>query len=232
MKAILIAVVLGFGCAGSLSAQNGAAPPKPAPQPATNANPFPDDTTNVPVMPSNPAALQAPPPQEEQNQPSAAVHVRAIDTDPVRSPDDEAIPDTEATGESSSSENLERMLGHAGDSSAPEEKKHRHGSQAQPKQKTQKDAAAEEIEVASFYLDKKNWRAAQSRYQSAMVLDPENPEVYWGLAESAYHLGDLYTARGYYLKVLDYDPDGPHGKALKKILKDSALLNAKPLPAQ
>jgi tetratricopeptide (TPR) repeat protein len=128
---------------------------------------------------------------------------------------------------------VDRILGAPGDEGGyKQDRKHRRErEQPEPKQQTHKEAAAEDINVGSYYLDKKNWRAAQSRYQSAMVLDPENPEVYWGLAESAYHLGDLAAARGYYLKVFEYDPDGPHGKQLKKILKDPALLNAKAIVA-
>jgi tetratricopeptide (TPR) repeat protein len=60
-----------------------------------------------------------------------------------------------------------------------------------------------------------------------MVLSPDEPEVYWGLAESDRHLGKFAEARTYYQKVLDYDPDGPHGKAARKALKDPEIANAK-----
>jgi tetratricopeptide (TPR) repeat protein len=60
-----------------------------------------------------------------------------------------------------------------------------------------------------------------------MVLDPENPEVYWGLAEAERHLGDFARAKENYLKLLDYDPDGPHGKQARKELNDPALANAR-----
>jgi len=60
-----------------------------------------------------------------------------------------------------------------------------------------------------------------------MVLDPENPDVYWGLAEAEQHMGDLADARAHYEKVLDYDPDGPHGKQARKALKDPEIANAK-----
>jgi hypothetical protein len=60
-----------------------------------------------------------------------------------------------------------------------------------------------------------------------MVQDPENPEVYWGLAEAERHIGDFWDARGYYLKLLDYDPDGPHGKQARKAIKDPEIANAK-----
>jgi len=227
-QAVLLAVCL----AGATRAQSGGQEQKPA------SNPFPEDTTNVPVMPSNPNALVAPAPGSEAagegNAPIPAeafkVHLPAIDADPIHSPDDVPLVEEEKSGESSSSSSLDKILGAPGTDNDTQDRKHHHGHPEKPvKQKTQKDLAAEDMQIGGYYLDKKNWKAAQSRFQSAMVLDPENPEVYWGLAEAARNQGDLYTARGYYLKVVDYDPDGPHSKQLKKVLKDPALLNAKPL---
>jgi cytochrome c-type biogenesis protein CcmH/NrfG len=60
-----------------------------------------------------------------------------------------------------------------------------------------------------------------------MVLDPDNPEVYWGLAETERHLGDFAQARTHYQKLLDYDPEGPHGKEARKALADPQIANAK-----
>jgi hypothetical protein len=232
-------LLTGLAWAVTLTAQSGGAgqpSPAPAQKPAAaapgtgSANPFPDDTSTVPVMSTAPTTLPA---AESKSgyAASSAVSVAGDDADPVRSPDDPA-PEAaaEAEGDSSSSKELDKILGPAGEDSADKDRKHRHEHETPQKQPTKKEVVAEDITVGSYYLDKKNWKAAQSRYQSAMVLDPENPEVYWGLAESAYHLGDLAEARDYYLKVADYDPDGPHGKQLKKILKDPALLNAKPRP--
>jgi Tfp pilus assembly protein PilF len=95
------------------------------------------------------------------------------------------------------------------------------------KEPTHQEAASKDIDVGSYYLQTKNWRAALSRYESALVLDPENPEVYWGLAEAERHLGDFADARTHYLKLLDYDPDGPHGKEARKAMKDPEIANAK-----
>ena len=47
-----------------------------------------------------------------------------------------------------------------------------------------KETSKEDISVGKYYLDNKNWKAALSRFQSALVLAPDEPEVYWGLAES------------------------------------------------
>jgi hypothetical protein len=241
MKRFLL-LLAGLAWAATLMAQSGGAGPsapaaaqKPAvttPATGSSSNPFPEDTSTIPVMPTATTPIPAADSDSRSYAASSAVSVAGDDADPVRSPDD---PEPEvaagAEGDSSSSKALDKILGPAGDESADkQDRKHRHEHETPQKQPTKKEAASEDITVGSYYLDKKNWKAAQSRYQSAMVLDPENPEVYWGLAESAYHLGDLATARDNYLKVADYDPDGPHGKQLKKILSDPALLNAKPLP--
>ncbi len=81
--------------------------------------------------------------------------------------------------------------------------------------------------MGGYYLDRKNWKAALSRFESAMVLDPENPEVYWGLAEAEHHLGNFADAKAHYLKLLDYDPDGPHGRQARKELKEPEIANGK-----
>ena len=60
-----------------------------------------------------------------------------------------------------------------------------------------------------------------------MVLDPENPDVYWGLAEAQRHIGNFANAKANYLKVMEFDPDSKHGKDAKKILKEPEVANAK-----
>jgi tetratricopeptide (TPR) repeat protein len=196
--------------------------PQPAPansqKPPTEANPFPDDTTKVPVMtngdtPVNPdiPARAAPP------SPSS-------DVDPVRSPDD-ARPgaSTDAEGFSSSAAGLDNVMpppdsdigsarGRKGKGAAPPPEHH--------------ETAAEDEKVGAYYLDGKNWKAALSRYESAVVLDPENPEVYWGMGEAQRHLGKLAEAKASYEKLVEYDPDSKHGKEAKKILKSAEMANA------
>jgi Tfp pilus assembly protein PilF len=94
------------------------------------------------------------------------------------------------------------------------------------KEPAHQEAASKDLEVGSYYLDRKNWKAALSRFESAMILDPENPEVYWGLAEAEHHLGNFVHAKEHYLKLLEYDPDGLHGRQARKELKDPALEKA------
>jgi hypothetical protein len=36
----------------------------------------------------------------------------------------------------------------------------------------------------------------------------------------------MTNAKAHYLKLLEYDPDGPHGKQARKELKDPAIVKA------
>ncbi len=194
-----------------LSAQS---PSKPSSPPQSGSNPFPEDTSSVPVIPTTatPASLD--------NGANAAntTAFPAADRDPARSPEDTGeYADSTQSGESSSSfSGMDRLLP-SPDADAKVKPK---------KQPTAQESAAQNIEVGSYYLDRRNWKAALSRYQSALVLDPENPDVYWGLGEAERHLGDYANARTYYRQLLDYDPDGPHGKQARKLLKDPSLADA------
>lgn len=144
--------------------------------------------------------------------------------DPVRSPDDVAPPAESGASDSwsSSSSGLQKIL--SGDSDdEPQGKKRKLSAPAPEHEETSK----EDIDVGKYYLESKNWKAALSRFESALVLAPDEPEVYWGLAEADRHLGNFADARANYQKVVDYDPDGPHSKAARKALKDPEIANAK-----
>jgi tetratricopeptide (TPR) repeat protein len=200
--------------------------PPDAPEPGKTAttsstNPFPEDTTTVPVMPS--ATTLALPEGRYSGAESAGIPLSGAEVDPVRSPDD---PEPEASSgqedSSSSLSGLERLL--------PKPEEDQRGKKKKilaVKEPTHEEAAGKDIQVGNYYLDRKNWKGALSRFESALVLDPENPEVYWGLAESAYHLGDFANARVNLLKLLDYDPEGPHSKQARKELNEPAVANAK-----
>jgi tetratricopeptide (TPR) repeat protein len=203
-----------------------AAGQKPAAAPAqTESNPFPTDTSNVPVLPSKREYV---PSDDSYGRAENGTDARKFplsgeDNDPVRSPDDAApAADSGADQEwSSSIAGLDRLLPRPEDDQ-PVKKKG-----LLVKQPTHAEAAAEDIQVGGYYLDRKNWKAALSRFESAMVLDPDNPEVYWGLAEAERHLGDFWDAKGYYQKVALYDPDSRHGKDSMKALKETEIANAK-----
>ena len=214
----------------SLCAQTpagGAAQPgqnKPAvPPPQTGSNPFPEDTSTVPVMPST--VTPDLPVGTFSGSQRDDVTLSGDDQDPVRSPDDPATlsgaGQEQDSGSSSSSSSLDSLLP-ASDDDQPG-KRRKHGAEAEPKHE---ETAVEDISVGKYYLDSKNWRAAQSRFQSALVLSPEEPEVYWGLAESARHLGNFADARANYLKVVEYDPGSRHAKDAAKLLKTPEIANA------
>jgi tetratricopeptide (TPR) repeat protein len=223
----------GLACAQNPPAQNqpgqsqpGQNPPaKTAPKQPANA--FPEDTSKVPVMPSK--DTPALPPETYDGDAAAGnvrVPLRSDGQDPVRSPDD-AQPETSGATElqpvaSDSRSGLDKIV--PGPDDDQPERRRRKGDQAVPEHQ---ETAKEDINVGGYYLETKNWRAAQSRFESAMVLSPDDPEVYWGLAESARHLGDLAKARGYYQKVAEYDPDSKHGKEAVKLLKDPEIANAR-----
>ena len=202
-----------------------ATPPKPA-----ESNPFPEDTSTVPLMPSKgtPALPEGTYSGEENGTDNRHIALPSDDLDPVRSPDD-PVPETDSAEElhsSSSRAGLDKILPEPDDDDQPQGKKRKLTVNAPE----HKETSAEDIQVGDYYLDTKNWKAALSRFESAMVLAPDEPEVYWGLAESARHLGNFAEARDYYKKVAEYDPDSKHGKQAIKALKDPEIANAKAAP--
>jgi hypothetical protein len=196
--------------------KNPATPPAPQkPKSPPDANPFPEDTNSVPVLPSR---NTTPMPSDETN--GTSVPLPGSDRDPVRSPDD-ASPATEGSEASSSSAGLDNLL-----KPPPDENQGNHRKLEVP-EATHSENAKEDESVGNYYLDQKNWKAALSRFESALVLDPENPDVYWGLAESQRHLADYPSAKANYLKVIEYDPDSKHAKEANRLLKESEFANAK-----
>ncbi len=143
----------------------------------------------------------------------------------MRSPEDAA-----AAAESSDSSSSSSLAG-TGDLAPPDDdtahpgKRKRKDEQVVPEHH---ETAAEDENVGSYYLSNHDWKGALSRFQSALVLDPDNPDVYWGLAESERHLGDLTNARANYMKVMEYDPGCRHAKEAGKALQDPEIANAKP----
>jgi hypothetical protein len=197
--------------------------PQSTPASTGSSNAFPTDTTNIPVVSTNPAAAD----RVATGGEARPMPLPGVDNDPVRSPDDASAPD-DAQGDnsssSSSSAGMDRLLPKPGDDEP--DRKRKPGA----KEPTKVEVASEDINVGDYYLQTKNWKAALSRFESAMVLAPDNPEVFWGLAEADRHLGALADARKYYQIVVDYDPDSRHGKDARKALKDPEIANAKAAP--
>src|ERR1035438_3801865 len=176
------------------------------------ANAFPEDTSSVPVLPSKgtPALPEGTYSGGGGGPDSGTAALPGDDADPVRSPDD-ARPVSDSAQELESTSrpaDLDKLIQPPADDEPGKRKKR--GDEADPKHQ---ETSAEDLEVGKYYLEIKNWKGALSRFESALVLAPEEPEVFWGLAESEKNLGHFAEARAYYLKLLDYDPDGPHGKA-------------------
>ncbi|MGA7857178.1 MAG: tetratricopeptide repeat protein [Terracidiphilus sp.] len=202
------------------SAQNQPAPKqtgsaKPAAKAPAESNPFPEDTSTVPVMPtaSSPGApIPLPDAADYGNVP-----VPGEDADPVHSPDDANTSSASSSDSSDSATGLDQLL------KPPPETRKEKGKDADA---VPVDGPKEDENVGSYYIETKNWKAALSRFDSALVLDPENPEVYWGLAEAQRNLGDYANAKANYLKVMEYDPDSKHAKEAKKILKQPEMVNA------
>ncbi len=250
--ALAIAAILGCSVPARTQAANSASPPaqsqsktqkQPAapqqstPQPASSspsgssANPFPEDESTVPVLPS---ANTPDVPQgntksaADQNLENWGTLFPAGDMDPVQSPDSSGGRAGPQPGFSSSDSGVDSLLPPTGpDSDTDTSKKHGRGAD-DGLPKVHHESAAEDENVGKYYLDNKDWRAALSRYESALVLDPDNPDVYWGLAESQRHLGRFAEARANYLKVMEYDPGSRHAKDAKKALEEPELANAKP----
>lgn len=196
--------------------QSGSTPAQGANAPS-DANQFPEDTNAVPVIGKGVAASV--PPSSDDN---AGIALPTYDSDPARSPDDTgAATEGNSGGFSSNAQGAEPVIP---ERAADKKKRSRHDEDEVP---VQAAGPKDDENVGSYYLDRKNWKAALSRFTSAMVLDPENPDVYWGMAEAQRNMGQFAAARSNYQKVVDYDPDSKHGKEAKRLLKTPEIQNAK-----
>jgi hypothetical protein len=197
--------------------QQGTTAPAPTTKPTDTANPFPVDNNAVPVIGKSPESMPPPP---SDNSTKAGADMPFDDTDPAKSPD-EGAPSQDG-GFSSSVQAAEPVV------SDPDKEKKKRGRGDDDEIKLMPVAGPKEDEnIGAYYLERKNWKAALSRFTSAMVLDPENPDVYWGLAEAERNMGQFAEARANYQKVVDFDPDSKHGKEAKKLLKTPEIANAK-----
>ncbi|WP_348261504.1 tetratricopeptide repeat protein [Telmatobacter sp. DSM 110680] len=194
---------------------------QPAQKPSSEANPFPEDTKSVPVVPTNGEATAAPaPPADSNDEGARTTSLLKDDSDPARSPDDPP------PGASDSDSGFSSSLNGAGDVNIPDEMKPTGKRKRGDEPVVHQVTAKEDEDVGEFELSRKNWKAALSRFQSALVTDPDNPEVYWGIAEAQRQLRDFASAKANYQKVMEYDPDSKHGKEAKKLLKDPELAHA------
>jgi tetratricopeptide (TPR) repeat protein len=187
-------------------------PQAPAKPSSDNDNPFPEDQSSA----ATPAHRDSSAEQGSEDGPSSAGgswtgNGKAgldADNDPVRSPDGPGGADD---GFSSSRSGVQQSLAEGDTDAVP-------GKSV--KVKTREQVLEEDLDIGNFYLGKKNWRAAQGRFESAFELDKENADVVWGLAEAERHLALFDKAAEHYRLFLTYDPDGPHGRAARKALQE------------
>src|SRR5271157_6029800 len=76
--------------------------------------------------------------------------------------------------------------------------------------------ASEDIEVGYFYMNKKNYRAAESRLQEAAELKPDAAAAWVGLAQAEQKLHKDDAARESYEFFLNLTPDGPDAEKVRK----------------
>ena len=66
------------------------------------------------------------------------------------------------------------------------------------KTKTRAQQIKEDLDVGGFYADKRDWKGALGRYESAFKLDAENEDAIFGLAETERHMNELGKAKEHY----------------------------------
>ena len=200
-----------------------------APAKKESDNPFPGEDPNAPIIPVNPGPVNPgtaspgpvsprpayhPGPASGSGSDSGEAGRRDPDGDPVRSPDLPGHHTSEPGGDDGFSSSLSGV-----NASAPpeggDETADNAAANAVPRENVKED-----VNVGQFYLEQKNWKAAQVRFAAAFAGDAENVDAVWGLAEAERHLRMFKEADQHYKLFLSYDPTGPHGKAARKALEE------------
>lgn len=91
---------------------------------------------------------------------------------------------------------------------------------AKPVRQTPDEREVEDVQVAKFYMNDKNWRAAYLRGKDAVSLADDDPEAHMAVAEAARKLGKLDEAVAEYRKTLTLDPLPKPRKDAEKALKE------------
>lgn len=199
------------------------APSAAAPANDGTDNPFPGEDPNAPIIPTGPNPGSAANSAGSASAAPADVPaptVKDIDPngDPVRTPDWNNVVSGNGSdpnsgdGFSSSRTGLSPVTG---DDASNDPKRKQEAPEKTPAQ-----ILKEDLDVGSFYLDQHNWDAAQSRFEEAFRLNPEEPKAVWGLAQSEEHLQIYAKAREHYELFLSYGPDGREAREARKALKE------------
>jgi tetratricopeptide (TPR) repeat protein len=85
-------------------------------------------------------------------------------------------------------------------------------------QKTQQ--AAKDIDVGYFYLNEKNYVAAEGRLKEAVEFKPDAAAAWVGLAQAQQKLGKDSAARQSYEAYLKLNPDGPDAEKARKAMAE------------
>jgi len=80
------------------------------------------------------------------------------------------------------------------------------------------------VEVGNFYLRRKKYRAALSRFQEAAKTDPYNPQACLGMGRVYERLGLKQKALENYRKYLDLLPSAKEAEESKEVQKAVARL--------
>ena len=194
--------------------------------PASVANPFPEDTSTVPVLaPREPgAAAQGSSDGSDTGSANQFFALPSEDSDPVHSPDDPALAAGDSAGESSSLAGVD-VVEPVPDSDQPEKEEERtrsRGEGAHPPGSGFKRHRGGQLLPGPQGLE--------GGFIAIRVGDGAwtrtIPRSIGGWREAERNLGRYAEARKNFETLLDYDPDGKHGKQVRKLLKDPALAAA------
>jgi Tfp pilus assembly protein PilF len=76
--------------------------------------------------------------------------------------------------------------------------------------------AAHDIDVGESYLSSNHFDAARERFEEAMRFSPDNPLIWFRLAQALQGMQRLDPARLYYKKYLEAQPKGKFAGNAKK----------------
>jgi len=80
--------------------------------------------------------------------------------------------------------------------------------------------AAHDIEVGETYLSTNNFDAARQRFEEALRITPDNPLIYFRLAQALQGMQRLDPARLNYRKYLELEPKGKFAQNAKKAISE------------
>lgn len=95
-------------------------------------------------------------------------------------------------------------------------------SKALSEEEQKAQQAAKDVEVGYYYLNEKNYIAAESRLKEATELKPDIAAAYIGLGQAQQKLGKTADARQSYQAYLQLSPEGKDAEKVKKTLAELA----------